>query len=85
MRLLDRYLLRNFLLPFTYCLVGFVAVWLVYELSNNANSFIGGGISLGSVFGFYGANCPPSPCSSCPSRSCSRCSTAWDACRSPTS
>ncbi len=57
-RLLDRYILRNFLLPFTYCVVGFIAVWLVFELSNNANSFINGGVSLGAVFAFYGAQLP---------------------------
>ena len=58
MRLLDRYLLLNFLLPFTYCTVGFVAVWLVYELSNNANAFVSGGVSLGNVFAFYGGQLP---------------------------
>ncbi len=57
-RLLDRYILRNFLLPFTYCVVGFIAVWLVYALSNNANSFINGGVNLVSVFVFYGGQVP---------------------------
>ena len=57
-RLLDRYLLRNFFLPFAYCVVGFVAVWLVYELGNHANEFIANGTSLGNIFKFYGGQLP---------------------------
>ena len=32
MRLLDRYLLREFLISFTYCLVGFLMFWISFEL-----------------------------------------------------
>jgi len=32
MRLLDRYLLRELLLPLTYCLSGFLIFWLAFEL-----------------------------------------------------
>ncbi len=52
MRLLDRYILQNFLLPFVYCLLGFIAIWLVFELGSKANDFISGGASLGYVFLF---------------------------------
>ncbi len=52
MRLLDQYILRNFLLPFVYCLLGFIAIWLVFELGSKANDFISGGASLGYVFLF---------------------------------
>ena len=52
MRLLDQYLLRNFLLPFLYCCLGFVAVWLVFELGSKANDFISSGASLGYIFMF---------------------------------
>ena len=57
-RLLDRYLLRNFLLPFTYCVLGFLSIWLVYELGGNANNFIANGVSLRNVFAFYGGQLP---------------------------
>ena len=58
MRLLDRYLLRNFLLPFTYCVVGFVSVWLVFELGNHANEFVNNGVNLGDIFRFYFGQLP---------------------------
>ncbi len=52
MRLLDRYMLRNFLMPFVYSCLGFIAIWLVFELGSKANDFISGGASLGYVFLF---------------------------------
>ena len=58
MRLLDRYLLRNFLLPFLYCVLGFLAVWLVYELGSNATEFINGGVPLKGIIAFYWSQIP---------------------------
>ena len=40
MRLLDRYVLQNFLIPFLYSTCGFLAIWLVFDFMNNANEFI---------------------------------------------
>ena len=57
-RLLDRYLLRNFFLPFAYCVVGFISVWLVFELGSHANEFINNGVNLGDIFKFYFAQVP---------------------------
>ncbi len=51
-RLLDQYILKNFLLPFVYCCLGFIAIWLVFELGSKANDFINGGASLGYIFAF---------------------------------
>jgi lipopolysaccharide export system permease protein len=34
MRLLDRYLLRELLIPFAYCLIGFLIFWIVFNLFN---------------------------------------------------
>lgn len=51
-RLLDQYILRNFLMPFVYSCLGFIAIWLVFELGSKANDFISGGASLGYVFLF---------------------------------
>jgi len=53
MRLLDRYVLRNFLEPFFLCFFGFLAIWLVIDLSDNGPDFIEAKASLKAVFGFY--------------------------------
>lgn len=53
MRLLDRYVLRNFLEPFLLCFFGFLAIWLVFDLSDNGPDFIDAHASLKVVAGFY--------------------------------
>lgn len=58
MRQLDRYVIRNFLLPFVYCVLGFLAVWLVYELGSNATEFINGGVPLSGIVSFYWSQLP---------------------------
>ena len=47
MMILDRYLLKKFLLPFFYCVSGFIAVWLIWDLSVNLPDFISGFSNLG--------------------------------------
>ncbi len=58
MRQLDRYVVRNFLLPFVYCVLGFIAVWLVFELGSNATEFINGGVSIKGIVLFYASQMP---------------------------
>ncbi len=58
MRQLDRYVIRNFLLPFVYCVLGFIAVWLVFELGSNATEFINGGVPLSGIASFYWSQLP---------------------------
>jgi len=53
MRLLDRYILRNFLVPFLLCFFGFLAIWLVFDFSDNASDFIEGGASARFIASFY--------------------------------
>lgn len=53
MTLLDRYLLQKFLTPFLYCVTGFVAVWLVWDLSVNLPDFVTGHATAGLVARFY--------------------------------
>ncbi len=53
MNLLDLYVLRKFLLPFFYAIIGFVAIWFVWDLSSNAPDFIQGHISFGMLLKFY--------------------------------
>jgi lipopolysaccharide export LptBFGC system permease protein LptF len=53
MSLLDRYVLRNFLEPFLICFFGFIAIWLVFDLSDNGPNFIEARASMKEVAGFY--------------------------------
>ena len=39
MRLLDRYLLRELLVPLGYCLAGFLMFWIPFDLFNELNGF----------------------------------------------
>src|SRR5438093_3146589 len=40
MRLLDRYVIRNFLEAYFYCIAGFLSIWLIYDVSDNISTFI---------------------------------------------
>src|ERR1051326_8207559 len=40
MRLLDRYVIRNFLQIYLYCIVGFISIWLIFDVSDNISTFI---------------------------------------------
>ena len=40
MRLLDRYVIRNFLQVYIYCIAGFLSVWLIFDVSDNISTFI---------------------------------------------
>lgn len=53
MRLLDRHLLVSFLLPFIYCLLGFLSIWLVFDLASNLTDFIENGVSIPQIAYFY--------------------------------
>ncbi len=53
MTLLDRYLLQKFLVPFLYCVSGFISVWLVWDLSVNLPDFLSGHAGPGIIFRFY--------------------------------
>ncbi|HET6406322.1 MAG TPA: LptF/LptG family permease, partial [Chthoniobacteraceae bacterium] len=53
MKLLDRYVLRSFLEPFLLCTFGFLAIWLIIDLSDNGPDFIQAKASLKVMGGFY--------------------------------
>ena len=40
MRLLDRYVIRNFLQVYLYCIAGFISIWLIFDISDNISTFI---------------------------------------------
>ncbi len=53
MKLLDRYLLRNFFEPFLICSFGFLAIWLVFDLADNGQDFLQAHASFKQVGWFY--------------------------------
>lgn len=53
LKLLDRYVLRSFLEPFIICTLGFLAIWLIFDLSDNGPDFIQAKASLKVMAGFY--------------------------------
>jgi LPS export ABC transporter permease LptG len=58
MTILDRYVLKKFLVPFLYCFLGFIAIWLVFDLSDNGPDFIAGHASLKFILEFYASQLP---------------------------
>lgn len=58
MRLLDQYILRNFLVPFLLCFFGFLSIWLVFDLSDNATDFIDGKATAGMLTHYYASQLP---------------------------
>ncbi|MCX6863550.1 MAG: LptF/LptG family permease, partial [Verrucomicrobia bacterium] len=53
MRLLDRYLLRELLLPLGVCLSGFTLFWIAFDLLGDMTRFQKAGLSLVGVLEFY--------------------------------
>lgn len=53
MRLLDRYVLRNFLRAYLYCMAAFMAIWLIFDISDNVSTLLDERISLGQVAQYY--------------------------------
>lgn len=53
LKLLDRYVLRSFLEPFILCTLGFLGIWLIFDLSDNGPDFIQAKASLKAIAGFY--------------------------------
>ena len=53
MRLLDRYVLRNFMEPFLICFAGFIGIWLIFDLSDNITDFVEAKVSIKQVAGYY--------------------------------
>lgn len=53
MKLIDKYLLRTFLVPLAYCLAGFMLIYVVYDLFDNLPDFIDAKTPLRQVAQFY--------------------------------
>src|SRR6184192_1164005 len=58
MKLLDRYVIRNFLLIYFYCIAGFISIWLIFDVSDNISTFIDEHVGLLLVIRYYAAQIP---------------------------
>jgi lipopolysaccharide export system permease protein len=58
MRLLDRYLLRELLAPFAYCLGGFLIFWISSDLFNQIGEFKAAHMRGGDVLEYYVVKSP---------------------------
>ena len=58
MRLLDRYLFKSFLLPFSYLLLGMLAIWFIADLANYLNDFLEAKVPLPQVVELYWGQLP---------------------------
>src|SRR5438309_2141028 len=58
MRLLDRYVIRNFLQVYIYCIVGFISIWLIFDISDNISTFLDEQIGLRVAVRYYATQVP---------------------------
>ncbi|MBA3963881.1 MAG: LptF/LptG family permease [Chthoniobacterales bacterium] len=58
MRLLDRYIIRNFFQPYLYCILGFLSIWLIFDISDNSAQIFDGRTPFVSVLQFYAGQIP---------------------------
>jgi len=57
-RLLDRYVIRNFLQVYCYCIAGFISIWLIFDVSDNISMFIDQHVPLSLVARYYATQIP---------------------------
>jgi len=58
MRLLDRYLLRELLIPFGYCLSGFLIFWISFDLINEMSTFQKARLKPLEIAAYYAVKTP---------------------------
>ena len=58
MRLLDRYIIRNFLQPYVYCILGFLSIWLIFDISDNSSTIFAERAPFLLVVKFYWTQIP---------------------------
>lgn len=58
MKLLDRYVIRNFLQIYVYCIVGFISIWLIFDVSDNISTFIDAHLGFTRVAHYYLSQLP---------------------------
>jgi lipopolysaccharide export system permease protein len=58
MRLLDRYLLRELLLPLTYCVLGFIVCFVIFDLFGTIDNFQDNKLTTPEIFEYYAHRIP---------------------------
>ncbi|HEY2124613.1 MAG TPA: LptF/LptG family permease [Chthoniobacterales bacterium] len=58
MKLLDRYVIKNFLQVYVYCIVGFISIWLIFDVSDNISTFIDEHLGFTRVAHYYLSQLP---------------------------
>ena len=58
MRLLDRYVIRNFLQIYLYCIAGFLSIWLIFDVSDNISTFIDEHFGILLTIRYYATQVP---------------------------
>jgi lipopolysaccharide export system permease protein len=58
MRLLDRYVIRNFLQAYIYCIAGFISIWLIFDISDNISIFIDQQVGVLLTIRYYATQLP---------------------------
>ena len=53
MRLLDRYVLRHFLLAYFYCIAAFISIWFIFDISDNISTFLDDRVSRTLIAKYY--------------------------------
>ena len=53
MKLLDRYVIRNFLQVYLYCIAGFISIWLIFDISDNISTFLDEHVGFSLVVRYY--------------------------------
>ena len=59
MRILTRYVLREFLVPLVYCLTGFLGIYVLFELFSSFNRLIEAKPALSTVVSFFAGYISP--------------------------
>jgi LPS export ABC transporter permease LptG len=57
-RLLDRYVIRNFLQAYFYCIAGFLSIWLIFDISDNISTFIDQKFGFALTVKYYATQLP---------------------------
>ena len=53
MRVLDRYIVREFISPFIYCIAVFVSLYIVIDLFNHLDDILKQGVSISTLYSYY--------------------------------
>ncbi len=51
--IMDQYVVRTFLAPFAFTLIGFIAIWLIFDLTDNGPDFAEAKASINTIIKFY--------------------------------